>query len=743
MRILLGATLGALVVSAALAEEATAPDAARYQPRDPATLTVPRRPVTRKDYVDAVRPMAKGFEAGPDRGTYGPRHALGALAVYALEGDPKLAEGIKRTLRHYADWVKQCVEKEKGVFSMEGAALCSFYFRELRQRGAMTPDDEKWAKDLLLTLREYQCAWRPGDGLWRGSHHRSQCQGLNHALAAAFYPDEPDAPKWRAYADAAWGDWWNFRDVGINDTGYFHSSWGNILRSSELLGRKEVFTDRRARELFDRLVAETPPDGAVIPYGASGGYNSAAGARILALELAAKWTRDGRYRWVAHRIFNHGQARGFSPAHHHLNAVNLEDIALTSLVCDDSVKPVEPPAASRLLTRKEILRLTDAQAKAMFPDAGGIDCNMWMSQRILPSKLAFRSGWAPGDLFMLVETYPRHDPLNPTAVVGLERYSASFAEMTSEKFVSRENAVAIADLSGTATYLGKKPFKGKPGLPIGWAGMEVTVPAFSDHRLASHARVHVTKYMGFEATHTREFFFIKNRFVVLRDETAFDDAFRASVGPAWNTQHVIVGGASVPRVLSPSSRGTEPPPTGGNWLNTWFDGHYFQAARLYDVPPWDLLVFYGPKPGAKLEVATEPIDAPAKSHLIATRYAVETDVAPGTRLQFVSVLLPHAPLRDATPLAKGVEILKDELGVAVVKIAQGDRIELAALNPAGAPLDVDTKGLGALRTDARAVYLDVEGGNVKRVLAIEGQRLALGDTRVFRSLWRRTYEREQ
>ncbi len=44
---------------------------------------------------------------------------------------------------------------------------------------------------------------------------------------------------------------------------------------------------------------------------------------------------------------------------------------------------------------------------------------------------------------MMVECYPRHDPLNPTAVLGLERWSASFAEMTSEKFVSRENAVAI------------------------------------------------------------------------------------------------------------------------------------------------------------------------------------------------------------------------------------------------------------------------------------------------------------
>ena len=707
-----------LLATAALPQDE---DVSRYQPREPASLAVRRRDVTRQDYVEMVRPMAQGFESGPDRGQYGPRHALGALALYALDGNPKLAEGVKKTLRHYGEWVKRCVEKEKGVFSMEGATLCSFYFRELRRRGHMTAADEAWAKDLLLTLRQYQCAWRPGDGLWRGSHHRSQAQGINHALAAAFYPDEPDAPTWKAYADRVWSDWWDFREVGINDTGYFHSSWGNILRAAELLGRREVFTDRRARAMFDNLVAETPPDGAVVPYGSSGGYNSAAGARIFALELAARHTRDGRYRFAAHRIFNHAQARGLSNNHHHLNAVNLEDIALTSLICDDTVRPIEPPAASQLLTRKEILRLTDKEAREMFPDAGGIDCNMWMSQRVLPSKLAFRSGWAPGDMFMLVELYPRHDPLNPTAIVGLLRHSAAFAEMTSEKFISRENALAIADLSGAATYLGKKPFTGKRGLPVGYAGMETAVPAFSDHALASHALVQVTNYMGYEATHQREVLFVKNRFVLLRDETAFHEAFRASVGPTWNTQ--CIG-----------------QPRGENWLSTWFEGHYFQAARLYDVPPWDLLVYSGPKPGARLEIAGTPVDAPANSRLIATHYTWEGHVAPGQRLQFLTILLPHAPTRDASPLAEGIQVLRDEPGIAAVKLACGQRVELALLNPTGAEIEVDTRGLGTLRTDARAAYLDIEGGRVKRSLAIAASRFALGGDRILRSLWRRTHE---
>ncbi len=103
-----------------------------------------------------------------------------------------------------------------------------------------------------------------------------------------------------------------------------------------------------------------------------------------------------------------------------------------------------------------------------------------------------------------MEAYVRHDPLNPTAILACERHGVPFAEMCSEKFVSRENAVRIDDLSGSAVYCGKKGFRGEKKLPLGYAGMESTVPVFQDHPLATHARPRVTNYMGFEATQERE-----------------------------------------------------------------------------------------------------------------------------------------------------------------------------------------------------------------------------------------------
>ena len=96
--------------------------------------------------------------------------------------------------------------------------------------------------------------------------------------------------------------------------------------------------------------------------------------------------------------------------------------------------------------RKEVERLSSGEARRRFPDAGGVDSNMYMSQKIVPGKVVFRSGWAPGDMHMLVEAYVRHNPLNPIAILSFERHGSAFAETTNEKFVSRENAVRIDDV---------------------------------------------------------------------------------------------------------------------------------------------------------------------------------------------------------------------------------------------------------------------------------------------------------
>lgn len=671
--------------------------------------------VTRKVYVDfATKELdPESLVGNPNRSQYGPRHALPALAIYSLTGDRKYGEAIKSSLKFYDQWIQQEIENQGAHFSWEGPYLCGFHVQELRKSGLLTEDDEKWVREMFIRLADNLNAWKPGDGLWRGSQHRSQGQAIARGLVATWYPDCPKAQEWSEYFRTVWTDWWQYRDVGINDTGYFFGSFMRILCAAELMGKEEVFTDPDVqRFIWDRMMYEVTPDGAVTPYGAHGGWNSEVGSRILALELVAKHTGDGRYRWVAQRLMNYLMKNGGKLHNqHHIHATNMEMIALASLVCDDSINPVQPDSASKVLYRKEVLRLTNEQVKQKYPGYGGLDCNMDMSQKVMPHKVIMRSGWNPGDFYMMIEAFPRHDPLNPTAILGLMRNGSGMTMMESEKFISRENAVRIEDLSGNANYLGKDGYQGDKQLPTGYDGMEVSVKEFSDHRLASHVILNVKNYMGYKAEHECEVLFIKNRFAVVRDKTIFDDSFKCRIGPVWNAQY--------------ADRDT-------NWVNTYFTTFYFQGAEIYDNPRQDLLVYHSPKSDGKLVVEQRPELENAR---LTTQYSWEGDVKPGFIIQFSHVLIPHDPEQATDKLASVIEFIKDDSHQVVLKV-QNDWV---VLNPDGNdysfPIDSSQ-----ISTDAKVLYIVIEDGRMTDTLALDARFLCADGSDIFNSQERRDFE---
>ncbi|MFC4294007.1 hypothetical protein ACFO0A_02915 [Novosphingobium tardum] len=666
------------------------------------TLQEPYRRVSCDDYLAFLEPKARGFEAGPDEGQYGPRHALPALAVVSRIGNPVLAQGIKRTLRHYGEWVDREIAERGGVQSMEGATLLAIHFRELRKRGQVGIQDEQWLRDMLLKLRRYSYGLKPGDGPWRGSQHRGAVDATNNLLAGSLYSNAPKAAQWRAAGERGWNDWWAYRDVGINDIAYFSDSLAIFLRTADVLHRREVFTDPRVRaNVWDRLLFETSPDGALIPYGSHAGWDGLAGVRIWALELAARETGDGRYRFAAGQLMNYALAHGgFSPGQEHWAGQSIEAIAMAAIACDDAVEPVRPEAGSRILERPEIVRLDLPQVRALYPGAGDLDARMAMTNRQMPSKLILRSGWNQGDMFMLVEAFARHDPLNPTAILGFERWGSSFAEAISEKEVSRENAVRIDPIQRAVPIAGVTQ-AGPPDhrrLPTGYDRMDTRARIVRDDPLVTHAEISVGNYMGFRATQTREFLFVKNRLVLVRDETAFAEGMTARVGPVWNTQDI----------------GRQ---RGSNWVDTSFSGHWYNAKlRLYGNPPGNLLLYYSPRP--KTLLRTVPADssgyAPdsqqaALQHFQEIQYAWDGAVQPGARLQFVSILLPHSPRLQAAPLARAIHVLRDEPGLAVVTLGGPQAWELVLLNKEGRRLTFDSPR-GPVTTDAKALYLALGDG---------------------------------
>ena len=159
------------------------------------------------------------------------------------------------------------------------------------------------------------------------------------------------------------------------------------------------------------------------------------------------------------------------------------------------------------------------------------------------------------------------------------------------------------------------------------------------------------------------------------------------------------------------------------------------------MPPWDLLIWYAPRPDARLEVTESEVDTPARSRLRPTQYRCQVDMRPGVRAQFVTVLLPHAPARDATPLAAGITALADRPGLAAVRVKQGDRCELAVLNPEGTAVDLDAGAAGEVSTDGRAAYLDFHGAKLRGVLVVKGTSLIVGAETLLEGADRKDFEK--
>ena len=319
---------------------------------------------------------------------------------------------------------------------------------------------------------------------------------------------------------------------------------------------------------------------------------------------------------------------------------STEKLAAIYLLADDSIKPVEPDASSQLLYHKEMLRVSGKPSAAKYfaqfgqapldpnPLYNNIDCLMIDTPRVIPWKLVLRSGWNPGDFFAEVDLYPRHDPLNPPGILGMTRWGACLGMPINAKGSSDENRLMIEDLSGSAPLR----FNTNPDLQDKFY-QETDVPEFTDLKGATFATVKVTNYQGFPVTYTREFLFLKNRFLVTRDMPLFEEGFLAQVAPIYNTQNVG-------------------PQIGDNWANTFFDAPRQSNTDLKN-PPVDLLVWFAPQAGCRLQVFDRSaIDARAADVPVQVRYNWRGLTQPGQKLLFTQVFYPPQGQHEPHPLQR-------------------------------------------------------------------------------------------
>ena len=141
---------------------------------------------------------------------------------------------------------------------------------------------------------------------WRGLVIDRCFEALAKGLAAKWYPDIPEAGHWKKYSEQVWDDFWRVKDLFQNDTGYFQDSTrAYAFASLEWFGDNRFLADSGMQPIWQRLMAEITPDGAINPYGPNGGWNSTAALRVGVLESVASATQNGSYRFAAHKAMNY------------------------------------------------------------------------------------------------------------------------------------------------------------------------------------------------------------------------------------------------------------------------------------------------------------------------------------------------------------------------------------------------------------------------------------------------------
>jgi hypothetical protein len=136
------------------------------------------------------------------------------------------------------------------------------------------------------------------------------CPALWYDLALKYSPTPiPRAAELKAYADAIWKDWRKCADTDEDDPNYTMAD----LLVCEAWCRLRCFEwwkDRHTSLMWLDYAEQVGNDGAWPAYG-DGGNIGRYFTALFACELAAKHTRDGRYRWFAHRAFWNGRERHY------------------------------------------------------------------------------------------------------------------------------------------------------------------------------------------------------------------------------------------------------------------------------------------------------------------------------------------------------------------------------------------------------------------------------------------------
>jgi len=447
------------------------------------------------------------------------------------------------------------------------------------------------------------------------------------------------------------------------------------------------------------------PSGVTPHFGDGSGWLTGVGPALAYYELMGRVTKDGRFRWQAHRIaeylYNH-----FWPRHNQYHGpqdgVNT-GFCLAWLWADESVKPVERSRASRMTMRPRVVALKPEEEDRPY----GFRRTKFIAD-LAPDKLILSSGNRAESLWSLVELVDKggHCGQLPGHVASLMRHDAALlaGQGYYERSQDFNNVVWVEDLDGV-------PADPRP--------IRTEVPRFVEDRDATYVRIRVLRYGKLPVTSERDIVFVKDAFVLVKDRLTFHKAMKVRVGPCWQTRNVG-------------------PQSGTSWFNAYYDQLYHtglgqgRGIHAFRNPAWDLLVSFSPRKGYRQSLLDRYDENPYRNSPVRMRQSWAGIVKAGQVLTFTTVLLPHKPAFDVTPFAKRVEFLVDDNDNTLVRVQHdAGPLRREQLQTIWVQLH---EGRGAVSAkgwacDARlAVVKRDHKGNLRAPLLVDGKQLTVDGT---------------
>ncbi|HEY3416806.1 MAG TPA: hypothetical protein VGM23_07980 [Armatimonadota bacterium] len=279
----------------------------------------------------------------------------------------------------------------------------------------------------------------------------------------------------------------------------------------------------------------------------------------------------------------------------------------------------------------------------------------------VPDKLVLRSGQGKDDLFALVNLVvaPYGHGHNETGTVGLLTDNSSIL-----LFDGGYTADQCKQPKDHSTAFARRYWGGTFGAMENTA----TVDRLDDYRKASVAWVSWDDPAGWNFTQQRRFVLVKDRFLIVRDKTAFGGTMKATCGTLWHAFDVA----------SSYDAGNK----------QWFDLYWREPAGMnswtFKNPEYSALLYMPDRAGSTRQEWKEtytggnPNIAP---YIITQRWV--GDATSSTTKWHDSVLYPHGSGLTPSDAAAKISVLYDDGTAIAYQILWGDETWTVVDNPTG------------------------------------------------------------